>query len=469
MTTIFDTIRMIWSLLTGKAVLTADITKAEQRIVYWQDIYRGEPAWLKYTWLGISGHKQERVRECMGFAKLACAELARLVWAENPKIDTDDDILAFFDREDFYNRSAKLTEYGAALGAFAWKLYSPVSDGEPANLKIDFVTADFIIPRTVENETITEADFISKFVRDEKSYYRIESHRRIPGGYRITNEIRDVSGAIAPMVSPEKFGFASSVDITVSVPTFVYVPTPEANNLDIHSGLGISCFANATGTLKSLDTAFDSLQHEIVMGIRKIIVPASCTRTYINTETGKQEIYYDPSDEVFIAFNDTEKLDLKITDNTPELRIDQLRLAISTLINIACNQIGFSQGSFSFDGVSMKTATEVISEDSKTFKTTKAYQNQIGRGIEQLILAIKEIGGAYGIKSTTKSTVVAWDDSIIEDRAAKEKRINDRVTAGTMTKYQAIMELDGVDEATARTRADEIKKDNATIDVPPFV
>jgi len=184
----------------------------------------------------------------------------------------------------------------------------------------------------------------------------------------------------------------------------------------------------------------------------------------VNTETGKAEKYFDPSDEVFQAFDTEDKENLKITDNTVELRIEEIRRAIQTLLDILAVQIGLSVGTFSFDGVSMKTATEVISENSKTFKTKQNIENAIGSAIVAMMESIAGLivytGGAVG----TETIGIEWDDSVIEDRNSKTAYVQSRLTGGTLPRYRAIMILDGVDEMEARKRAEEIAAESATVD-----
>lgn len=68
----------------------------------------------------------------------------------------------------------------------------------------------------------------------------------------------------------------------------------------------------------------------------------------------------------YVALKCDEEKDLKITDNTVELRVDEHVKAINALLNILCFQVGLSPGSFSFDAnEGIKTATEVISQDRK--------------------------------------------------------------------------------------------------------
>jgi A118 family predicted phage portal protein len=188
-------------------------------------------------------------------------------------------------------------------------------------------------------------------------------------------------------------------------------------------------------------------------------------RHVVNTETGRAEKYFDPSDEVFQAFDTEDKENLKITDNTVELRIEEIRRAIQTLLDILAVQIGLSVGSFSFDGVSMKTATEVISENSKTFKTKQNIENALGASIIAVMESIAGLLVYTGQSVGAEPIGIEWDDSVIEDRNSKTAYIQSRLTGGTLARYRAIMMLDGVDEAEARKRAEEIAEENATVDV----
>jgi len=184
----------------------------------------------------------------------------------------------------------------------------------------------------------------------------------------------------------------------------------------------------------------------------------------VNTETGKAEKYFDPSDEVFQAFDTEDKENLKITDNTVELRIEEIRRAIQTLLDILAVQIGLSVGTFSFDGVSMKTATEVISENSKTFKTKQNIENAIGSAIVAMMESIAGLLMYTGVAVGSEAIGIEWDDSVIEDRNSKTAYVQSRLTGGTLARYRAIMILDGVDEMEARKRAEEIAAESATVD-----
>lgn len=450
-------IKMIWNKITGKDV-SPDVMAAESRIAEWRAIYRGTPEWLDYWYPTLKGKLQKRVRKTMRPAKMVCSELAGLVWAETPKLSAPQGVLDVLAAARFIDRAQAETELMLALGATIFKLY--VSDGK---IGLDFVQPDRFIPVSWEAGVITEADIIDRRVIDKKQYLRIERHRKDGDGYKITSEVYEQRGGDMYPASIALFGLTEAEAFS-PVKMFFYCGNPEANNLDTDSPLSISIFENARDTLECLDTAFDALNSEIVLGKKRIIVPARALRHIVNTETGKAEKYFDPSDEVFQAFDTEDKENLKITDNTVELRIEEIRRAIQTLLDILAVQIGLSVGTFSFDGVSMKTATEVISENSKTFKTKQNIENALGASIVAMMESIAGLIVYTGGSVSAEPISIEWDDSVIEDRNSKTAYIQSRLTGGTLSRYRAIMTLDGVDETEARKRAEEIAAENATVD-----
>ncbi|TMZ50923.1 phage portal protein, partial [Klebsiella pneumoniae] len=155
----------------------------------------------------------------------------------------------------------------------------------------------------------------------------------------------------------------------LSKPIFTYFKPNTANNIDTQSPLGISIYANALDTMKAIDTAFDSLHREFRLGKKRIIVPSHMVKVVNDPLTGKPLRYFDPSDEVYEALNTDNIDDADIKDIKTELRVEEHVSAINALLNLFAMQTGFSAGTFSFDGQSVKTATEVVSENSKTFKS----------------------------------------------------------------------------------------------------
>ena len=119
--------------------------------------------------------------------------------------------------------------------------------------------------------------------------------------------------------------------------------------------------------------------------------------------------------------------------------------AMNAFLNIFCLQVGLSAGTFSFDVKSgLKTATEVVSENSKTYKTVKNFQNMIKPAVEHLVRNIVDLGALYdldidglkiaALRDRGYEVAVGMDDGITQDR---QTNINEGITlvgAGLMSK-----------------------------------
>jgi A118 family predicted phage portal protein len=457
--TLGGVIKMMINKLTGKDSSSA-VTEAENRIALWRQIYKGTPDWLEYSYPTLAGKKEKRIRKSLNAGYMAVSELTGLIWSERPELTVDKFTQSVLDDNAFIKNMIRETEYFLALGGMALKLY--VKDEK---IGISFVQADSFIPVSSDSTGIQEADILDRRVINNKQYLRIEKHRKDQdGSYTIKSEVFEETGSQLVPASLSLFGIEEE-EAQSPVRLFHYIGVPGGNNKDTTSPLGLSLFANCKDTIESLDIAFDALQSEIVLGRKRIIVPAGCLRQVIDPTTGKPANYFDPSDEIFQAFAGDDKEQLKITDNTVELRIDEIRLAIQTLLDILCIQIGVNVGTFSFTGTSMKTATEVISENSKTFKTKQFYEGAIGDGIVEMCNAIQELGRYIGEPVGAEIPAIKWDDSVIEDRNSKTAYYQSRLTGGTIERWRAIKELDGVTEEEAQKRAEAIKAQMATIGV----
>jgi A118 family predicted phage portal protein len=395
---------------------------------------------------------------------MVVSEMAGLMFSEQPEINTDESMIELLNRSGWEKQNSAFFERALALGGGALKLYT-----DKNQLMIDYIPADRFIPVSWDSRGIFEADFLDRRVMKEKTYIRIEKHRQTGTGYKITNEAYELldGGKMVPasLLSVPDWP-QEDVEIAVMSPTFAYFKPPMANNIEDDSPLGISVFANCVDTLQSLDIAFDALQSEIVLGRKRIIVPASAVRQVVDPDTGRPLRYFDPSDEIFQAFSTDDREQLKISDTSIELRIDEIRQAIQTLLDILSVQIGFSAGEFTFDGQrGIKTATEVISENSKTYKTVKAIETNAGEAVVELLNTARELAPAFGMAVTQDEYAVIWNDSITEDRGSDAEYWQSRLIAGTVPLYRVIMELDKVDEAEARRIAAEISEEKKTVDV----
>lgn len=456
-------VRAFFAKLVGAASIPVEVANSDTLIATWWDVYRAKAPWLPYSYVTMDGVKRQRTRFSLNTAKVVCAELAGLVLSEEPDVDAGTVVADILRRELFWTNFRQALEMQAALGGQALKLYTS-GDGTDRRINIDFVKANNFIPLTWDNADVTEAAFLDRRVKGDKRYVRVETHRREGSGYVITSKAFDEQTGQEVSLDTMWPGVEPRVTIAMSRPLFVYIKNPEANNLDPESPLGISIYANALDTLQSIDLAFDSFRTEIVMGRQRIAIPGLMAKGYLDLETGKRKLGFDPTEEAYIKLEGDDADKMKPVDLSGQLRVDPYRIAIQINLDILAMQIGFSAGYFSFDGKSVKTATEVVAENSKTYKTVQAYRSVVDRELKNLFAAINELAKLYDIKgSVSVEPNIAWDDGVIEDRNTKMKYHSDLVNAKLEDRVSAIMAVHGIDEAAAKSMLDRINAENVTI------
>ena len=433
-------------------------------IEMYKDLYRGyhEP-WHRIEYQTIEG-KQKRNMDTLNMAKTSAAEMASLVFNEKCEISIGDDenetstfVDDVFKHNKFNKKFQDFLEYSFAHGGMVIKPYV-----EDDKVKLSFVTADCFIPIAWSNESITEGVFINEFQKGDNKYTHLEWHVWENGVYTVKNEVyKSQSGDDLGVLVPLKDHFPG-LEPALGMPKlkkslFVYFKPNTANNVDTQSPLGIPIYANALPTMKAIDTAFDSFHREFRLGKKRIIVPEAMVKT-VYDQNGQPQRYFDSSDETYESFNTGNMDDAKIHDVSVVLRVEEHVSAINALLNLYAMQTGFSSGTFTFDGQSMKTATEVVSEQSKTFKSKQSHEVIIEEGLIELIDSILAIAETYNlfISKGELDVSVAFDDSIAEDKNAEIEKEAKKIMSGFQSKRRAIMRIEGVTEDEAMKILKEI-------------
>ena len=459
-------------------------------IFAWQAIYKGfYRAWHEINVKTIRDPKgKKRIMNTMNAGKMACAQMARYVWNERCSIqvsstDEEEDLLNEFLQEvlrenRFGTAFGDLLEKAFALGGCALKEWVEIPKDENGNdtgegkIRIGYTMASQFVPTCWDNSKVKAGIFISREARDGYYYTIVEWHRLDGTVYRVTNDlyrmpIKDAEpqnilgwwyplNEIYPLLSPD------TTIYDVHNAFFQYIRPFGANYADDNSPLGMSIFAPAMSTLHGLDIMFDSLQREFVLGKKRIIAPARAMKVSAGVNGGRPERYFDADDEVWEALATDNPEDLKVYDNSVDLRVEPHITGINGDLSILCAQIGFDPGTLSFDATKgLKTATEVISENSKTFGTVKAHENILNDSLTEMVHAILELAVHYGLTykgQTIESLMsggyevkVTFDDSIIQDRQQDINQGTMLVGAGLMSKKKFMMDTLGYtsDEADA--------------------
>ena len=477
----------------------------------WKYLYRGfYKPWHLIPAPTIADPDHKREMAYLNMSNAICAEIAGMVWTDQCDVDVSitgneseedplhDYIQHVLEHNNFNVKMAESIEQAAALGGEALKTWYEVKRDSEGNeiegtgeIKIGYAMADQFVPTAWSNSGVSDGIFVTRQARGGYYYTLLEWHMWDGTAYIIRNELyraeikkdgvegnQDILGFRYPLAALYPY-LDEEVVIDTEKSLFTYFRTPRANNIDDNSPLGVSMYANAMDTLHAIDICFDSFVREFRLGKKRIIVPARMIRNVVDPVTGKQVRYFDATDETYEALSTDDPDTLRIQDNSVTLRVTEHVEAMNALLNILCLQVGLSFGTFSFDvHGGLKTATEVVSENSKTYKTVKNYQNQIIPAIEQLIDAIIQVASLYELEwegysirdlaSRGYDVKVTLDDGVTQDR---QTNINEGLTlvgAGLMSKFKFLTDPKYGQNLTEEDAMAELQriKDERAISLP---
>mgnify|MGYP006959236510 FL=1 len=336
---------------------------------------------------------------------------------------------------------------------------------------IDYVTGDLVVPYKYTNSYVYGLITVSRYseiedaeTNKEKTFYytHITYHEHENGKYKRKHELYKSENdnelgneinfnEIYPDIEKED-------EIETDVPYFQVLKPNLANNLDMSSPLGISIFANSIDRFKAIDLKYDSFSREFVLGKKRILVDNTTLKAKaIPNENGKIDYVqqFDANDEVYVAVEGMEKQPAKEIDFT--LRTKDHIDAINAELNWLSSNVGLGENYYKFDGVSVKTATEVISENSKAFRTRTRHLINVNDVVYDLVRAICHIEGI-----DASDIVITPDDSIITDKNAEKTLALMEVQQGLKSKKSYLIKFEGMTEQQAQEELDKINEEKMT-------
>lgn len=432
--------------------------------------FRGNFDEIKYK--NTYGKLQTRPYVSLNMMQTVAHRLASLIYNEQSVITVDgknSDMNTFvqsvLQNNDFNKNFERYLESALALGGLAMK---PYADGK--NIKIAYAQAPTFYPLKANTNDISECAIATVSTRTENDkpiyYTLLEFHEWINGVYTISNELyrSEFKNKVGYRV-PLKQLFPDLQEVTqygehdnvqgVQHKLFTYLKPAGFNNKSITSPLGISICENAITTLKQLNDAYDQFNWEVRMGQRRVAVSEALLSTYEKDD--KHTEYFDSEQNVFVQFGSDQDGDL-VKDLTTAIRADDYIKTLGNFIKTLEMQVGLSQGTFSFDAQGLKTATEVVSENSMTYQTRNSQLTMVERSIKELIIAICELGAntiVDGLKLYSgaipelKDIEIDFDDGVFTDKNAQLDYWTKALSAGLTPKAVAIQRTMGVDEETA--------------------
>lgn len=421
------------------------------------------------TYLNTDGEQRTRKFNHLPLARTACKKIAGLVYNEQAEISVDNESINQFVNDillnDRFNKNfERYLESCLALGGMAMR---PYFDGK--TIKVAFIQAPVFLPLQSNMQDVSSAAIVTKSVKSEgktnKYYTLIEFHEWNDDDLTITNELYKSNSADTvgsqTLLSELYENLEENIVIKgLSRPLFTYLKTPGMNNKDINSPLGLSIFDNAKTTIDFINRTYDEFMWEIKMGQRRVAVPEGLTTMTVMTGTEfttRRRFETDQNVYVQIGGGLDES---KIVDLTTPIRADDYIKAINKGLAMFEMQVGVSGGMFSFDGKTMKTATEVVSENSDTFQLRNSIVSLVEHSIKELVVSICELGKAHGIYHgeipKLEDISVNLDDGVFTDRNAELEYWTKALASGIISKQYAISKVLGVTDEEAGKMLTEI-------------
>lgn len=390
-------------------------------------------------------HLVEREMYTMRLAKKVCEDWAAILLSERTRMGFDDPqagalVEETFDRCDFWRRANELCERAFATGTGAAVLRVEGArldeDGVPhgGRIRMEFLSADAIVPLSVEGGRITEAAFVSEsIVRGQRRVY-VETHTRQDGCWHIRNRFFRMRGGRLEEIEPPE-GVAGQVRLPFETPLFSILSPNIVGNIDGARGLGISVFANAIDNLKGIDLAFNNFCRDFKLGGKKVFINQRLTR---RDAQGRVLTPDDVAQQLFTTMGEAELDDTGrlIQEFNPSLRVEENRLGLQAQLDYLSFKVGFGTRYYRFEGNGTSvTATQYVGDKREFLQHAAKHAISAERFLRGVIGAVLALGrGVLGLPLEEQQRYsIRLDDGYILDAESERKRDMEQVGCGVMS------------------------------------
>ena len=435
------------------------------KVYEWKSWYQGDVKGF-HNYTVQNGERQVKCRRySLGMGKKLCEDWANLLMNEKVQITLEgqkeqDFIDLVLTENNFTVKANEMQEMKSALGTVAYvprvigQEISESGDIVPGNasgIVLDYVTIENIYPLSWQNGYISECAFSSDVTRGGKDYLYLQIHRREDNGnYVIENRIYRYNNeqlADEQLVNVKGFENIPPVVHTGSDKRQFVIDRPNiANNVNYLLPTGIAIYANAIDVLQGVDIAYDSYVNEFKLGKKRIMVKPSAAQYLDGTPA------FDPDDVVFYVMPEDTEDGAVVTPIDMTLRTAEHNTGIQDQLNILSSKCGFGETYYRFDGGSVATATQVISENSTMFRTIKKMEIVLEQALVELCRILLRLGNTAMNAGLNEDVEISidFDDSIIEDKQTDFSRDMQLLSAGIMNDWEFRMKWMNEDEATAK-------------------
>lgn len=405
------------------------INRIDNNYDLWLDCYRGENPWL-------GGDNLESLNLCASIS----SELARLTTIE---FESELDLEIY---QEVVGNARKFVEYGLALGGLILKPY--LINGK---LAMNYLTPDMylILGFSVFGE-INHVVFIDRIFKNGKYYTRLEEHEQKGDYWNIINTCYESEnyyslGEKIPLhVVDEWKTIKTAESIYVDFPLFSYFKNPTANNLDLQSYEGVSCFSRALSLIQDADEQYQRILWEFKG--TEIAIDADITVVKKNGELphGKERLFrnlgLDQKDGFYEVFS-------------PTIRDSSLFNGLNKILRRIEFTVGLAYGTLSEVDEVEKSATEVKASKQRSYSTVVDIQKELQKTLENLL----KVMGFY--LNQTLEASFSFDDSLVVDAESEQKIRLQEVSMGLIKPEEYLMWRYGITEKEAQKMLPEVEEE----------
>lgn len=408
----------------------------------WISWYKGSTDWHSYQSKNSNGDPIWVRRKSSGIAKLIGEDWASNYANENTRItvnksdEENDFIQKVLKKNKVLSRFNTFTEMFMCLGIGATIVMPSkiVYEGgsilkSDSEIKISYISADRVVPITVEDGACTECAFI----KYSTNYAILQIHLLVNDEYWIVE-----AKGYKNREDNSRFDFKENYSIlktNSSIPLFqIWHPNIKDNN-NLENQLGCSIYGDCIDIFKCVDMTFDSFFKEFKNGSKKRYISAELTQ--INADGKLDRVMVDDEEVVIPPGVDGKTL---IQEFNGELRVDSHIKAINFFLNYAAKKCGLGDNRFEFEGSGgrpIQTATGVIAKETALFRNVIKQENFSTDRFIEMLMAIQYVNNEFTnnpeLHFTEDDIEVVYDDNIVEDTDSKKKQELSEVQNGIMS------------------------------------
>lgn len=444
-------------------IQAAEFPEMESLINRCANIYRGAPEWLD---------DKDNIKT-INFAKSVCSETARLATLAIG-IQIDGSTRATWLQEQIdkvYFQIRHWVEYGCAYGTVFIK---------PNGESLDVFTSANVMIVDYDNQEIKGIIFKDSYTVGRKYYTRLEYHRFVETTVDgVTTYPYYVSNRAYVSKSPQSIGERIDLKQTkwadlmadtppilkangekLDGPLYGVLRTPQANNVDISTPLGLPIFAEAIEELKDLDIAYSRNAKEIldskrtVLADDRLLMPSGSPVSDMTPQAMEHRCKeMSLPDYVKNVFGQDEKEFYQ--EINPILNTDTRISGINAILSQLGYKIGFSNGYFVFNESSgIQTATGVEAEQQRTVQFIKDVRDKLESCLNEVIYALNVYADLYGLAPVGAYEVNYDFGDILYVRENDRARWWQYVTTGKVPAWLYFVKFEGMtkDEAVAMVK-----------------